>query len=374
MIMQNLSNEKKYDGYVLPITVFLGLLIPFFVPNAISALIKPLGIVACICFFVASKQNVLKGVEQYLFFIFFSMYLCACCRYNENLSLGSIGYLLYIIYSALYVTVDHTIDSVGRTIKACFWSGSLFALFVAISNPFFVYNVYTRTTFWVLWQEINSNQIVYFIAMGLAAFPFLIKNKSTSKLKKCAYILFLVIMVYAILLTLSRGGFLCLVGILIVFILDLEMSYMKSNVLKNILSFFVVMGIVYLLFKNLPFNQMSRILSADSYADSNGRSIMFSEALSSINNIFIGDGCDAWTGSHKMHNIFISIFVQTGVLGLISFVSLLLYEFLNVRTIAPLYFLIPLMIESMVESGDAYTFWVPLIMISLLNKKRIVYV
>lgn len=374
MIMQNLSNEKKYDGYVLPITVFLGLLIPFFVPNVISSLIKPLGIVACICFFVVSKQNVFKSLEQYLFFIFFSIYLCACCRYNDTISLGTIGYLLYIMYSATYVTVEHSDGSVEKTVKACFWSGALFALFVAISNPFFVYNIYTRTTFWVLWQEINSNQIVYFVAIGLAAFPILIKNKALSYTKKLIYVSLVVVMIYAILLTLSRGGFLCMACIMILFILDTQSLYLKNNVLKNFVSLGLLFLLAIILYKYLPFHQMSRILSADSYSDSNGRSVMFSEALSSINNVLIGDGCDAWTGSHKIHNIFISIFLQTGVVGLISFVSLLFYEVVNIRRVSSLYFLIPLFVESMVESGDAYTFWIPLVMISLLNKKRIVYV
>ena len=372
--MTSSTKKRVYDGVVLPLTVFLGLLIPFFVPNVISSLIKPLGIIVCIYFFIVSKQHLFKSLEQYLFFVFFSIYLCASCRYNESISLGTIGYLLYIMYSATCVTVEHSEGSIEKTVKACFWSGALFALFVAISNPFFVYNIYTRTTFWVLWQEINSNQIVYFVAIGLAAFPILIKNKALSQKKRLIYVSLAVVMIYAILLTLSRGGFLCMACITILFILDTQSSYLKNNVLKNFVSVGLLILLAFILYKYLPFNQMSRILSADSYSDSNGRSVMFSEALSSINNVFIGDGCDAWTGSHKIHNIFISIFLQTGIVGLVSFVSLLLYEIVNIRRVSSLYFLIPLFVESMVESGDAYTFWIPLVMISLLNKKKIVYV
>lgn len=368
------DNKKVYDGVIIPLTVFLGLLIPFFVPNLISSLIKPLGIIACIFYFISSKQNILKSLEQYLFLLFFSAYLCACCRYNEAISLGSIGYLLYILYAGSIITVDHSNRSIEKMVKACFWSGALFALFVSVSNPFFVYNIYTRTNLWVLWQEINSNQIVYFVAIGLASFPLLIKNNSISKGKRWCYISFIPIMIYVILLTLSRGGFLCLAGIVIVFVLDLEFSYIKRDVIKFFLSILILLAIFVLIYKCLPFDQMSRILSTDSYADTNGRSVMFTEALSSINNIIFGDGCDAWTGSHKIHNIFISIFLQTGLIGLLFFVSLFIYEIVNIRCISSVYYLIPLMVESMVESGDAYTFWVPLIMISLINKRRITYV
>lgn len=372
--MMNSVEKNTYDGFALPLTVFLGLLIPFFVPNVISSLIKPFGIIICVFYLISSKQNILKSLEQYLFFIFFSVYLCACLRYNDSIGLGSIGYLLYILFAASIVTVNHSDACIKRLVKACFWSGALFALFVSISNPFFVFNVYTRTNFFVLWQEINSNQIVYFVAIGLASFPLLVKNGALSKPKRWLYISFVPIMIYVILLTLSRGGFLCLVGILCVCIFDYEYLYLKKNVIKCFFSLLIIAAIMMWLYNILPFDQMSRILSAESYADSNGRSAMFSEALSSINNILVGDGCDAWTGSHKIHNIFISIFLQTGLVGLFSFVSLIIYELAHIRSVSSVYFFIPFVVESMVESGDAYTFWVPLIMISLLNKSKMIYV
>ncbi len=362
--------QKRYDGFVLPLTVFLGLLIPFFVPFFISASIKPIGIITCVYIFFSSRQNIFKGLEQYLFFIFFSIYLCACCRFNGSVSVGAIGYLLYILYSAAYITINHSDKSIERIVKACFWSGSLFALFVTVSNPLFVFNVYTRTFFRVLWIQMNANQIAYFIVIGFAAFPIILRNNKDSKIKRLIYILLAIIMVYTIFLTLSRGGFICLMGISFLFILEVCSSKIKKNIASIIilLAYFIIISVV--LYNIIPFDQMTRIFFLESYLDSNGRFDAFSNVFSSINNVFWGDGCDAWTGTQKIHNIFISIFCQTGMIGLFSFAFLVLYEIINIRHFDSLYFSIPFIVEAMVESGDSYTFWIPLIMISLFNKRK----
>lgn len=363
-----LRENIKYEGVVLPITVFLGLLIPFFVPNVISSLIKPIGIVFSLFYIIRTNQNIFKTKELILFIVFFGMYAGACIRYNESISAGAIGYLIYILYTACLVTVDYTKKCVTWFFHACFWSGGIFALFVAISNPFFEYNIYTRTNFWVLWQEINSNQIVYFVAIGLAAFPFMIQKTKPTFILKLMYVMFLLLMIYVILLTLSRGGFLCLSGILLLLLINLEWKYLRFDMKKCVVTTIVFLMIVIVAYHYIPFDQMDRILSAESYSDSNGRSEMFSEAIASVSNVFVGDGCDAWTGNHKIHNIFISIFLQTGFFGLISFAFVVFYQIVNIRSIYALFFAVPMMVEAMVESGDAYTFWVPLFMISMINK------
>lgn len=365
--------KESYDGIILPLTAFLGLFLPFLVPNAVSLFIKPIGIVAGVFWLIKSNQDIFRNKGLFFFLFFFGIYVCACLRFRNTLNVNSVGYLIYVVYALCLVTIDHSKKSIDRLIKGCFWAGALFALFVAVSNPFMSFNFYTRTRLLVLWQWINSNQIVYVVVIGFAAFPYLMHQLYLSKAKKLVYNLLLIPMAYCVFMTLSRGGFACLLSISVVYFLHLEWRNIKNNKVAFLGSLLLVIAAGFTLVDLFSFEyaqQLNRVISLESYEDSNGRMDMFSQAFSSVENIVIGGGCDAWNGGHKIHNIFISIFVQCGLLGLTAFVILFLFDIVRIRSIYAIYFAIPLIMQSMVESGDSYTFWIPFVVIWLINENK----
>ena len=110
-------------------------------------------------------------------------------------------------------------------------------------------------------------------------------------------------------------------------------------------------------------------MSKESYQDDSGRFDMFDEAIAMVNNKVFGEGAGAWRAmghSVKIHNLFIDVFVESGIVGVGVLGMLLITVFTGIRRMDMLSIAAPMIVTAMVESGDDYNFWIPFILCVLL--------
>lgn len=369
-LFANEKNKMGYGGLGLPIIFFSGLVLPYFIPTALSMLIKPIGIFLIIIYLRTVGFKIKVKSQQVLLVLYMVVFAFAVVRSNYDGLVPAIGYGIYILFSLVCISISFSQKGVERLLKACFWAGAVFSLSVAISNPFFGTTMYKRTNLFLFGDEINVNQIVYVVVIGLSVLPrLLIKEEKIDKNWKM-YVPLIIIMMYVVLLTLSRGGFLCLVGILGLVVWKLMKKTIKKNPIKTFLIGLIICAIIVSIMSFMPSAQMNRLFSVSAYEDSTGRFEMFSSAISNVENVVFGNGYGVWGETGKIHNLFINTYANCGLLGFSVIIFLVVNLMIKINDEKIWCIFLPMIIQAMVESGDSYTFWIPYILVNILVAER----
>lgn len=363
------EREGGYSGLLLPLTAYTGLVLPFFLPSSISTMIKPLGVLLSLFYIVRSKRIVFS-VNQFFLLVYAFVVFIAMIRARDGAGFSSsISNIIYIAYAFCYLAVEHKKNSVERLLMYCYYAGVTFAIVAAISNPLWGTGIMDRTYLRMANRLMNSNQVAYIVVIGLSTLPYLLLDEQGLKRHWFFYLPAVVVMIYVLLLTMSRGPFLSFIVTLVVLFHDVMKKYAKRSFVY-IVFVLTVCGVVFLLVDEyMPEDQMARLLSKESYQDASGRLDMFDEAVAVVHNTVFGEGAGAWRAAGykgKIHNLLIDVYVEMGVVGVAALGLVLSTLFLRIRRAALLSIVAPMIVSSMVESGDDYIFWIPYILSMLL--------
>lgn len=347
-----------------------GVVLPFFLPNIISNLIKPVAIIVCLMIILKKQKWVINiELEHGCLLILCMMYSIALMRVlGTGGIVDAISYILYLLFTFISISCELNKKNIESFISLLYIATAIFSVCVAISNPLWSSNIYNRTYLNVLWIRMNSNQIAYVSLIGLALAPYMLDKKKTGK----NYILHLTvtcILVYIILLTISRSAFLAFLAIGFIYLLSiLKRCHGAKKILVFIFLCVSLVVAIIIAFKFLPKDQITRLLSKGAYSDSSGRIEMYVDAIKEVHNPFTGNGPGTYTGSGKIHNAIIKVYFETGIVGAVLITVLLCKLTFSAVHNYGRYLVIILLAQAMLESGDAYTFWVPVILLYHMSK------
>jgi len=233
--------------------------------------------------------------------------------------------------------------------------------------------------------QMDPNNQAAFLLIGVTVLLYLLFNKNSNIQYSILYILLSIIIIYAMFLTGSRGGIISLIIIIIVIALLNEKGnnlITKKTVLNTILvSIFA--GGIYLIAKQLLREDIfKRIFNFASYSGGSNRIYIWSNTLQIIvNNPLFGGGWGAYWGYNDnytvVHNTFLSILADGGILGFVLFFLPHIYlciSSLNRRYILPLLVLISGLLPSFfIDSINKRFFWNAIIIAFILINNKAHY-
>lgn len=231
------------------------------------------------------------------------------------------------------------------------------------------------------------NVITRILFMGLISSIYRYQNKN-----KIIYVLLIVIFTASIFLTGSRGG---MIGFTFIIFMYLLLNIKKVSKLKiSYNSLFYVVPIIITSYLLIPYvigiikDRIFKVtFDSGNGIYTAGRDQFYEQAISMIkNHPIIGNGIDSFevkTGNMYPHNMFLELFLENGIIGLIYFVFLVIIsvnvikknfntEF-SILSFLPLY-----MITVQMFSGEFYDFryfylWIiPFLTMEKLNNKECV--
>lgn len=175
--------------------------------------------------------------------------------------------------------------------------------------------------------DLNANYVAYTIATGMAVILMLMKNRVglDSNFLKAMYIFLIVVMIFAIGLTGSRGA---LTSSLIV-LFFIFINGLRSRLLLTLSIAMMLVTVSVFLFDYLPDFIQARLLSSDGDSGDvlTGRGDIWSYALELMFKsplLGLGIGSFEYIVGYHTHNVFLSVIVETGIVGLLLYFSVIL--------------------------------------------------
>lgn len=366
-----MDQKKHIHFHSIAIFCCAGVVLPFFLPGTISNLLKPVAMLFCLFIILKKQKGIIKiQFEHICLLVLSAMYFIALIRsLGTDGVTGTISYILYLLFVIFSISCVLDKSEVKSFVWLLYVSTAVFSLCVAISNPMWSSNIYNRTSLNVLWISMNSNQIAYVSLIGFALVPYMLDNQNSGK-GRIFHLIVACIFAYIILLTISRSAFLAFLAICFLYLISLLKRYrgVKKIGLFVLLCILSAAAIVAA-FKFLPEDQLTRLLSENAYSDSNGRIEMYADAINAVSNPLIGNGPGTYTGSGKIHNTVIKVYFETGIIGAVLIAALLCKLIFSSVQNPSIYLVVVLLFQAMLESGDAYTFWVLIILIYHMSKE-----
>lgn len=365
----NLKEVYSIKGKLLCIFFFLATSTIYFFPDSITNLFKPTLIVALLFVILLSNERLQINKITLLTILAIVYYLIVFL--SNSISFRSfVGFswlILCLTITMIISTLKYTEKDMKSIINSLYIGGFLFAFCILISNPNISnMNAMNRMEIKYLNTYINANGISYIIVTSILI--GLNKIILSNKINKFKHILMVCIMLYPIFYSMSRGGFLSLFfGALLIIIYYFKHFSIKVNLIKVISIMLTLSILVLLISAFIPDDIKNRLFSFTSY-ELNNRDFLWKQAFSlAKTNIFFGNGYSFYwenTGyAYGSHNLYIDLLVSTGLIG--SF--LMIFILINIiyrckNNLILISFLVTPIVNSMVESGNSYSFWIPLIL------------
>ena len=350
-------------------------MLPFFLPSVISYIIKPIGIfIGAINILFFQKSRIKIDFINVVLIILIDLYIIAFFRAIGGKGLTSaMSYLLYLVFAIVLINEEKTSEQLCFFVWLIVFSCIVFSIAVTVSNPIWSTTILNRTSLKVLWIKMNTNQIAYIPLIGLSVMPLIINNFIAQKHKSLIYVLLffsIILFIYVILLSLSRSAFMAMIMIIVFWFLKIQKRLLKKKMLIictiEILALVIILCVIY---KHIPVYQKQRLFSIESYSDSTGRLESYRQAIDEVKQPLWGNGTGVWS-SGKIHDLYLKLYYEVGIIGIITMIIFFVYLLVTtVKIKHGLFFvLIPVITQSILESGDAYTFWIPIILIIVAIK------
>lgn len=290
---------------------------------------------------------------------------------------SQIGMVALLICMTMISVDIKTID----TIVKAMWLGSLAigTLSIFFSRPYHG-EVENRMVLYLWGSEADPNNQAAFLVVGIAiAFYYLVCLKEY-KLLSIATIL---INFYSTMLTGSRGGLVTFLVLVFVFV---ALNYKKERVIKYInrlllIGFLVIVGYV-LLKKFLPLDIYNRLFLFEDYVGGSERDAIWRNTIDLILSNWaypiFGAGWGSYFGYNgfydSVHNTFLSIFCDTGVIGATLFfvpIMIIAYNLFKRKEILPTSILAAGLVPSLfIEAINKRFFWNALIFTIMVYNYR----
>ena len=278
-----------------------------------------------------------------------------------------IGMTMLLIISTVVYYKEETISFFYKSLWLI--SGFMGILMLFFRRPY--HNIVeTRQVLYLFGQEMDPNNQAAFLAIGIVISLFYLFNKKHIFFS----LIIMIINLYTILLTGSRGG---LVSIFIAALfMILSMKSTKGNLYKKVFLISIIILITFFVVRLfLPEDIYKRLFDFSTYASGSNRDIIWINSLDLFlnGNILIGSGWGAYYGYQGLelvtHNTFISMLIDVGLIGFSLFFVPIVYSsyyLFRRKNFLPIYLIINILVVSFfLETINKRFFWIPIILIFL---------
>lgn len=263
------------------------------------------------------------------FFLWF-IYKCITIIWCKNMYIPQLHFFTNLTaVILLYLLVMYPLDRVtldGITKSLWLGSGAIGVLSLFFNAPFL--GVSNRIVLKLFGVTVDPNNDAAFLAVGIAISLYYVVSQNKGVTIKLISIISILINTYALFLTGSRGGLLTEIAIIAV----LALFYIQKGRHK----LFFIIGLVLILFSlnyliqnYLPTDIYYRLFEVSTYEGGSERTEIWGNAFelmrSDILFYLFGAGWGSYYGYNGyyvvMHNTFISMLCDTGIIGLLLFYS-----------------------------------------------------
>lgn len=261
-------------------------------------------------------------------FILWFLYKCVSLIWSQNYEMFHLHFLTNITTVVLlYLLVMYPFDeSTLKVITNSLWlgSGSIGVLSLISNAPYL--GVSNRIVLKLFGVTIDPNNNAAFLAVGIAVSLYYIFVSEENKIYKLLSVAIIFINTYTLLLTGSRGGLLTVLWIIVILVL----FYLQKG--KHKIIFILGITLLFIAFQYLAQNYLPndvylRLFQASTYEGGSERTEIWSNAFELMNSNFLfyifGSGWGSYYGYNNfyvaMHNTYLSIFCDTGAIGMILF-------------------------------------------------------
>ena len=279
---------------------------------------------------------------------------------------GAIAMLSWWICLLVCIVADRNEDEIRLLLNVLKWTCFACAVLIAVQNPPFS----GGETLLVGRVDINRNEIVERVLPGLML--QLIQITRPGRAKPSQYLM-AALMIYTCLLPNSRGGFVSLAAAVGLILLEYSQRFQKEH--GGRFSGRLLLGAAVLLvglYVLLPEEYIARLWRFDEWdLDDTGRLSLWQDGIATVTDPLLGMGpsyyelhsTSRWR-LYGVHNMFIDIYIATGLIGLVLIV-LLFWSFAR-RDFLALAILSMPVARTMVEAGRSYGTWMILAILGIL--------
>ena len=207
-----------------------------------------------------------------------------------------------------------------------FWSGSFIVglLSLVFHSSYYHYGLQfsARQVLTIAGVQTDPNDQAVFLLFGLSISLYYIFVKRE---KIILSIVTIVVNAISMMMTASRGGFLSF-GLMVLIIVVFVVRELKTKVWIILSSLAVVVLIVYFLPRFISISSLERLLQFDTYEGGGNRITFWKSGFHLLNeNLFyycFGAGWGSYynyEGTYGMHNTYIEMFCNSGIIGLLLF-------------------------------------------------------
>ena len=269
---------------------------------------------------------------------------------------------LLICLTMIYIDVK-TIDVIVKSM----WLGSaaIGVLSLFFSRPYHG-EVETRMVLYLFGSEADPNNQAAFLVVGLAISLYYLLCLKSYKVISMVVIL---VNMYSMMMTGSRGGLVTLVALVVVFVLLNYNNEKVSSIFKKLFIMVILISVGYYLLRMfLPGDIFERLFTFEEYSGGSERTDIWKNAFELISkdvNFVFGSGWGSYFGfngvNDAMHNTFLSIFSDTGIIGTLLFfipIIIVVIDLLRRKEVLPVSVLVAGMVPSFfIEAINKRFFW-----------------
>ena len=265
-----------------------------------------------------------------ILWVFYGLLTLMWADFNEFTVQYFSTYLSMVTFFVFSTSIRYTESEYNKILTFALIGTLIISLLLVFQQEsYYSGSIVARKTVNLFGVKQDPNNIAATILVGVAiSLDRILRHKTRMKSR----LLILIILITAIILTGSRGGFLSLLILIFIFLLMAHKSYdvqrIKISSRAGLLMIAVISLGVVLVF--IPDTLVNRIFDISSYASGSGRTELWNLAWNGIkNNILFGNGIASqanyylsYFGYAKgIHNTFLMVLFETGILGLSLFLA-----------------------------------------------------
>ena len=330
------SREQKLLTYMFLIYIFLS-----FFEIYLSAIIGNITryyllVVIGVYLYTSHFKIHLNYLSKSILIWFFIKMASLLWSNHTNMGIVQTNIISQVGMTLLVVTITSKSKDVfflRNCLRTSYWCSFLFGILSIIFRGAFLDNRFVARQVLTLWgQQNDPNNCSAFLGIGIALASY---SLFCEKRHRLLNILVIIVNAYAIILTGSRGGFL-LLWLLVscaAILPNWNRQAVMADTIKKVFVFAVV-GVVciFVIVRFIPSASLTRVISFDEYQGGTGRMEKWNLALDLIkSNPILGKGWGGYTiqSNRAIHNTFLTLWCDTGILGLIVFLYPIIHVFVK---------------------------------------------
>lgn len=223
--------------------------------------------------------------------------------------------VVFYIALMLYQFSDNQI----QIIISSYLIGDIILLIYFLLNISLINEEGVRYSFFISGNLYDPNNLAVFFVHGLAIsfYQFYIHE-----IHKLRYFALFMMFLFSMILTGSRGAAISSLTIILIIVM---IKIKKVNILKFLKTTTLIVIIFFLISKFIPLELITRIVDVSSYESGSSRLYIWNNSILKLKErLFFGSGIGAISYYGITHNTYITILLETGVVGFILFISSML--------------------------------------------------